>query len=87
MEAMAAKTDGGTFMVAIDRIPTTGSIGRLELHASFCIAAERSDTEGIRHVLGDLAEELDHLQERELMARLYTLARELEEQDKGRRTP
>jgi large subunit ribosomal protein L7/L12 len=82
MEAMAARTDGGTYSLVIER-NKSGDVGRLELHLSLNLG---DLTDVIRSVLYKVSERLSNEGERDLMARLSELAAGLEEQDRGRLT-
>jgi hypothetical protein len=80
MEAIAARTTGGTYLVAIER-DKAGNVGRLDLHFSL-VPGERTDA--IREVLGEVAAILELEGERDLMARLAALVSELHAQDRAR---
>ncbi len=83
MEALAARTDGGTYAVVIER-DKGGDVGRLELH----LALNPGDvTDGIRAILREVAQMMSGQGERELQARMYELATGLEQQDQGRLSP
>ena len=86
MESMAARTDGGTYSVVIER-DAMARLVRVELHVSFTIPNTRDDTVSAQEVLRSLAQQLDCERAPELMARMYTLATELEDQDRGRKLP
>lgn len=84
MEAMAARTEGGTYTLVIER-DKRGNVGRLELHLGF---VPGKHTDGIREMLYKVSERLSNEGERDLQARLSEgLAEGLEHQDEGHLTP
>lgn len=83
MEALAARTEGGTYALVIER-NRSGDVGRLEMHLSLNLG---DLTDGIRRVLYTISERLSNEGERELQARLSELAGGLEDQDRGRLDP
>ncbi len=93
MEAMAAKTDGGTYLLGIERTDK-GYVGRVELHLSLVPGEDTSD---LRNMLGNLYDTFSRVADRrhtregegarDMRARLNALITELAQQDEAHQVP
>jgi hypothetical protein len=82
MEAMAASGTHSTQILALERNARSGSVEAIHLDLTL---RPGDDTSSERRILAALIEVLEEDSERDLLARLHSLERELEEQDASRK--
>ncbi len=85
MEAMAVRTQGGLYQVAIERTKT-GDVGQIDVHLS--LTPNDESTSGIQDLLAILCDVMGNVDgEREVSTRLYALIHELENDVDARAKP